>query len=173
MDAHAGLDAGLLVSAEHVVVLAERFTFPFPLVEIQDAGGLDGEVRVAGEDPRPVLPGLQGVVSEPAAHRGRRRRGNDAASCRMAGQFRTGRAGQRRSARGGHLARESLNPSHDVGGEHAGPAGARRVGQTFDALLAVPAPPLAGRVLADAQPLRDHPVRHARRGEQHDPRPQH
>jgi hypothetical protein len=60
VDAHAGLDAGLLVGAEHVLVVAERFPFPFPLVEVQDAGGLEGEVRVAGEDPRPVLPGLQG-----------------------------------------------------------------------------------------------------------------
>jgi hypothetical protein len=68
VDAHAGLDAGFLVSAEHVLVVAERLSFPLPLVEVQDAGCLEGEVRVAGEDPRPVLPGLQGVVSEPAAH---------------------------------------------------------------------------------------------------------
>ena len=58
VDAHAGLDAGLLIGAEHVVVLAERLPFPFPLVEVQDAGGFEGEVRVAGENPRPVLPGL-------------------------------------------------------------------------------------------------------------------
>ena len=49
MDAHAGLDAGLLVGAEHVLVLAERLPVPFPLVQVQDAGGLDGEVWVAGE----------------------------------------------------------------------------------------------------------------------------
>ena len=75
MDAHAGLDAGFLISAEHGLVLAERFAFPFALVEVQDAGGLEGEVRVAGEDPRPVLPGFQGIVGEPAAHGGRREAG--------------------------------------------------------------------------------------------------
>jgi hypothetical protein len=87
----------------------------------------------------------------------------------MAGQLRAGPAGQGHSARGGHLAREGLDLGHDAGGEHARPAGARRVGQSLDALLAVPAPPLAGRVLADAQPLRDQPVRCACRGEQHNP----
>jgi hypothetical protein len=70
VDAHPGLDAGFLVGAEHVLVVAERLSFPFPLVEVQGAGGLEGEVRVAGKDPRPVLPGLQGIVSEPAAHGG-------------------------------------------------------------------------------------------------------
>jgi hypothetical protein len=35
--------------------------------------------------------------------------------------------------------------------------------------LAGPAPPLAGRVLADAQPLGAHPVRRARPGEEHNP----
>ena len=165
----AGLDAGLLVGAEHVLVLAERLPFPFPLIEVQDAGGLEGKVRVAGEDPRPVLPGLQDVVSQPAAHGGRRGRGSDAAGCSMAGQLGAGPASHRRPARGGHLARQGLDRGHDGGGEHARPARARCVGQSLDALLAVPASPLAGRVLADAQPLSDQPVRRACRGEQHNP----
>ena len=126
-------------------------------------------MRVAGEDPRPVLPGLQDIVSQPAAHGGRRGRGSDAAGCRMAGQLGAAPAGHGRSTRGGHLAREGFDPRHDAGGEYARPTGARCVGQSLDALLAVPAPPLAGRVLADAQPLRDHPVRRARRSEQHNP----
>ena len=80
VDAHAGLDAGLLIGAEHVVVLTERLAFPFPLVKVEDPAGLDGEVRVAGEDPRPVLPGLEVLISEPAAHRRRRGQGRDAAA---------------------------------------------------------------------------------------------
>ena len=35
VDAHAGLDAGLLVGAEHVVVLAERLPVPCPLAEVR------------------------------------------------------------------------------------------------------------------------------------------
>lgn len=127
VDTPAGLDAGLLVGAEHVVVLAKRLPFPYPLVEIQDAGGLEGEVRVAGKDPRPVLPGLQGVISEPTAHSGRRGRGSDATGRRMAVQLGAGSAGQGRSARGGHLAGEGLDPGHDAGREHRRPR-ARRVG---------------------------------------------
>jgi hypothetical protein len=49
VDAHTGLDAGLLIRAEHVLVLAERLSLPFPLVEVKDAAGLDGEARVAGK----------------------------------------------------------------------------------------------------------------------------
>jgi len=123
--AHARLDAGFLVRAEHVLVRAERFSLPGPLVQVKDAPGLEGEVRVAGEDPRPVLPGLQGVVGEPAAHGGRRDRRDDAAGSCMAGQFRAGPAGQRRPARGGQLASQGLHLGHDPGGELARPAGPR------------------------------------------------
>jgi hypothetical protein len=84
VDAHAGLDAWLLIGAEHALVIAERLPFPFPLVEVKDAGGLR-EVRVAREDPRAVLPGPQRVVSEPAAHGGRRDRRGDAAGDGLAG----------------------------------------------------------------------------------------
>jgi hypothetical protein len=49
----------------------------------------------------------------------------------------------------------------------------RGVGQPVHALLAVAAPPLAGRVLADAEPGGDRAVGEAVRGQQHDPRPQH
>src|SRR5207248_166716 len=87
VDAHPGLDAGLLIGTEHVVVLAERPAFPLALVEVKDAPGLDGEARVAREDPRPVLPGLQGVISEPAAHGGWRGGGSDAGGCRLPGQL--------------------------------------------------------------------------------------
>ena len=69
--AAAGLDAGLLVRGQDVLVLAKGPALPFPLVEVQHAGGLLGEPGVAGEDPRPVLSGLQRVVGKPVAHRGR------------------------------------------------------------------------------------------------------
>ena len=49
VDAHAGLDAGLLVGAEHVLVLAERLPFPFPLVEVQGAGGLRAKCGLRGK----------------------------------------------------------------------------------------------------------------------------
>jgi hypothetical protein len=68
VEVHAGLDAGLLIHAEHVLAAAERPSFPFPLVRVKDAPGLEGEARVAEEDARPVLPGLDGVIGEPAVH---------------------------------------------------------------------------------------------------------
>jgi hypothetical protein len=72
MAAGQRLELGFLVRADHEVVLAERLAVPAAGVEVQHPGGLGGEVRVPGEDPRPVTPRLDGVGPQPAPHcRGR------------------------------------------------------------------------------------------------------
>ena len=57
-------------SAEDVLLRAEWRTVPVPGVEIQDGLGLDGERRIAREDPRAMAPRAQGVLAEPAPQRG-------------------------------------------------------------------------------------------------------
>src|SRR5204862_2282909 len=66
-----GLDGGLLIAGDDVVVGAEEFALPRSGVEVQDPPGLDGEVGIPGEDPRPVPPGSDRVAAKPPAHRGR------------------------------------------------------------------------------------------------------
>jgi hypothetical protein len=70
--AAAGLDGGLLVGAEDILVVAERLAGEPPLVEVEDDGCLGGEVGVAGKDPGAVLPRLDRVVLQPAPQRGGR-----------------------------------------------------------------------------------------------------
>lgn len=70
--AAAGLDGGLLIGAEHVLVGAGRLAVEDPAVQVEDPGAFGGEVRVPDEDPGAVLPGLEGVLGQPAAHGGGR-----------------------------------------------------------------------------------------------------
>jgi len=49
--AAAGLDAGLLVGGDHVLVVFERDPLELAGVEVEHAGGLGPEVGGAGKDP--------------------------------------------------------------------------------------------------------------------------
>src|SRR5712691_89769 len=57
-----------------------RLALPVALVEAEDERGFGGEVRVAGEDPGLVLPRLDRVLGQDAAHTGRRDRADQARS---------------------------------------------------------------------------------------------
>ena len=85
MTAEPGLDGGLLVGGDDVVVAAQSFAFPFPGVQIEHPAGLDLEVGVSGEDPRSVPPRSNGVIGEPPPDRGPRDLGHDAAGGDLAG----------------------------------------------------------------------------------------
>ena len=62
MDAQPRLDAGLFVSRDDELVLAQRLPLPAPLVQVQDAPGLDLEMRIARDNPSAALPGADGKV---------------------------------------------------------------------------------------------------------------
>src|ERR1019366_6505406 len=66
MFAPSGLDAGLLVGAEHVITRPQCCATPAALVEIENTAGLAGEIRIAWEDPCAMPPGAQRVLAEPA-----------------------------------------------------------------------------------------------------------
>jgi hypothetical protein len=58
MAAAAGLDGGLLIGAEDELVVTKRRAVTAPGVEVQRPSGFGSEVRIAWEDPGPMLPGL-------------------------------------------------------------------------------------------------------------------
>src|SRR5215211_2933920 len=65
----ASLDRGLGVGADHAVAGLKQLAFPAALVEVEDRAGLLKKLRVAREDPRALLPGLDRVVGQPATDR--------------------------------------------------------------------------------------------------------
>jgi hypothetical protein len=141
-----GLDRGLLVAGDHVLVRAEGFVFVGGGVQVKDALGLGAEVRVPDEDPGPVLPGSDGVLPQPAAHGGRRDAVGNAAGGQLGGQFRARPPRQRHPGLGRELAGQGLG----LGDLHGGEAGwvpvALAVGQGRQAALGKPTPPGAHRV---------------------------
>ena len=70
--AAAGLDGRLGVDGQDPVAGPQPLALVKPLVKVQDHGRLGFEVRVAGVDPGPVLPGLDRVLGQDPQDRGRR-----------------------------------------------------------------------------------------------------
>jgi hypothetical protein len=78
-----GLNAGLLVSAENVIVCPQRCTFPTALIKIEDAASLAGKLWVAWKDPGAMMPGPQRVLAEPTPEGGATDLRDDAARHRL------------------------------------------------------------------------------------------
>ena len=70
MDASAGLNTGLLIRRHDAVARIKGTSLPEPFIQIQDTTRPLLKVRCAGEDPRTVEPGSNGVLMEPAPQRG-------------------------------------------------------------------------------------------------------
>src|SRR3954453_1615619 len=164
------LQLGLLIGAEHVLVLTQGLAGPDPGVEVEHPGSLDGEARIAGEDPRVVPPRADRVGGQPATHRRGRHGGDQAAGDRLGGQLGGAPAGQRHAGLRRQRASQRLDLGLGGGREDPPPAWSGPVGQPGPTLGAVSGPPLAHRVGADAQPAGDRRVRLSLGGGQHDPR---
>src|SRR6185437_11472829 len=63
MDAASGLYAGLLVRADHIVVVAERLPIEHTGIQVQHASRLPGEVGVAREDHDRCCHGLRASLA--------------------------------------------------------------------------------------------------------------
>src|ERR1035441_3697713 len=87
VDPRPGLDARLLVGAHDVLVGSQRLALETAAIEVEDEPGLALEVRVTRKDPRPVRPGLEGVLGEPAPYGRRADRFHDVPGDRDPGDF--------------------------------------------------------------------------------------
>lgn len=65
MLSNARLDAGLLVSREHELVVSQRAVFPVPRVQVQDAPGFRDKLRIARENPGSMLPRANRILMQP------------------------------------------------------------------------------------------------------------
>jgi len=122
----AGLDAGLLVGADHELVRAQPAALPDSVVEIEDPPGLLLEIRVAREDPTPVLPGSDGVFVEPSPDGGVADSGHQAGTAHMRAEFGQTPAREREPQLCRQLAGDGLNANDELWGGR--PGGVRAVG---------------------------------------------
>src|SRR5260370_20118378 len=113
----AGLNAGLFVGRDDVVVSAQRSAFPDAFVQIEDRTGFVGKVGIAREDPASMLPGAKGIAAEPAPQRSAADLGNQALRNYVLADLLDREAGQRKSEAGRELASPGLYLHAQAGGE--------------------------------------------------------
>src|SRR6266850_1278587 len=118
--AAASLNAGLFIGGDDEFVIFQRPALPLPGVEIQQAAGLGGEVRVAREYPTAVVPRPNGVLIQPAPQRAAADRGNQTALLDLLNQITGARAGQRQTVLGRQLTRQRFNLNDEIWGKKSG-----------------------------------------------------
>ncbi len=84
VEADAGLDARVLVGRDDTVIRRERAALVATGIEIEHAAGLHGEIGIARDNPRAVLPRPDGVCVEPPPHRLGADRSDHATALRLA-----------------------------------------------------------------------------------------
>ena len=94
MNTGARLDAGFLISGNDQFVLLEPAPLPDPLIQIEDAARLVGELRVPGKDPAAMLPGPDSVFIQPAPDGAIADGGNQATATNVAGHLADTPSGQ-------------------------------------------------------------------------------
>ena len=88
MLAAARLDAGLFVGRNDKLIAAEGLAEPLAMVQIQDAAGLGGEIRITREDPAAMPPRTDGVFMQPALDGAAAQGGDQAEPTGVPGQIR-------------------------------------------------------------------------------------
>ena len=66
MSSMSRLNAGLFIGRDHKVVRPQGKSIPDSLVEVQNPAGLMFKLGIPGKDPTPVLPWLDGILSQPS-----------------------------------------------------------------------------------------------------------
>ena len=66
----SGLNAGLFVRGNDIVVSAQRGSLPNAFVQIEDRIGFGRKVGIARKDPASMLPRAEGIAAEPPPQRG-------------------------------------------------------------------------------------------------------
>ena len=165
------LQLRLLVSRDHVVVRTERDAAEGALVQVEDSRRFGGKVGIAGEDPRPVLPGLDRRRVQPAAHRRGRDRLDQSFAHRLGGQLVRAPAREWHRPPLGRFAGERLDAGDDACAKAPWSSRASSVAQAAEPLLRKALAPLGGDVDAHSDASRDLDVLHAFRRQEHDPRP--
>ena len=113
----AGLNTGLFVCADDVIIGTQWSALPDTLVKIEDGSGFCGKVRIARKDPASMFPGAKGIAAEPAPQSSTADLSDQALGNNVLADFlyREPRQGEAEGAR--KLAGECLNLNDETGGK--------------------------------------------------------
>ena len=110
------MDAGFLIGAQDELVILKSTPIPHPVVKVQDSAGLAGEVGIARKDPRPVSPGADGILMEPAPYGAIADGSDHTALTSFSGQFGYAPSRERHLVGRRHFTRQRLDLNDQVGG---------------------------------------------------------
>ena len=113
----AGLNTGLFVCADDVIIGTQWSALPDTLVKIEDESGFCGKVRIAGKDPASMFPGAKSIAAEPAPQSSTADLSDQALGNNVLADFlhREPRQGEPEGVR--KLAGECLNLNDETGGK--------------------------------------------------------
>jgi hypothetical protein len=117
VSAAARLNARLLVRAEHVLSGPQGPALPAARIQIQNRSGLGGERGVPREDPAPIAPGPNGILTQPAPNGGPADLGHQALGQDRPPQGHPRPTGQRHAAAVGQFTRQRLHGDDHAGGK--------------------------------------------------------
>lgn len=118
----SGLNAGLLVSGENKFIGFKGSALPNSLIEIEDATGFVGKLRIAGKNPTTMFPGLNGIFMEPAPNGAAANRSHQAGLLSIVGQIGSTPPRQGGALDSGQLTGDRFNLYHQIWGEKTGDA---------------------------------------------------
>jgi len=113
----SGLNAGLLIRGNYIVVGTQRSALPDAFVEIEDWTCFVRKVGIAREDPASMLPGTKGIAAEPAPERGPADLGDQALRNYVLSDFFDRESGQGEAECVRQFAGQSLNLDDETGGK--------------------------------------------------------
>jgi hypothetical protein len=114
----AGLNTGLFICTDDVIIGTQWSTLLDALVKIEDGSRFASKVRIAGEDPASVFPGAKGIAAEPSPQSSAADLSDQALRNNVLANFlnREPRQGEPEGVR--KLAGERLNLNDETGGKN-------------------------------------------------------
>ena len=83
----SSLNAGFFISADYKVIWSEFFSVPDTLVKIKHTGSFFGKIRITWEYPGAIMPGFDGIITQPTPDRSTADGGNNAIAYSFAGNI--------------------------------------------------------------------------------------
>lgn len=115
----SGLDTGLFVRTDHVIIWPERNSVKNSEIEVQDTSGLFGEERVSREEPAPMCPRPYRVLVEIAPNSGYADGYHNASQHSLSGDVGRTETRKGKAQSAGEFTSERLDSHNDLRGKNS------------------------------------------------------